>query len=325
MWFKKTPKASEEPELSPRLAQVLDRHLSKYIRVVNINNSVKTGLILFGLVFFFFNILKGSMSVKKPEHIASIAFTGGITSENPMANARSFSEVFFKAAEDPTAKAILIIANSGGGSPTQAEAIHEMISGYTSKPLSERKPVYVSIQEVCASACVLALASADKITAHHNSLVGSISVRMDGWAVDRALSRLDIERKVITTGKHKALFDPYRNLTDEEKDFIRDHVMGPMHQHFVDTVKAGRGDKLDLTNDMLFTGMIWAGNDAVNIGLADVIQTTYYLEESLKSEYSVQEITRYNRPSRLNLKGMFTSSVELAIRNILTQDVAVTM
>ncbi|MAA93717.1 MAG: hypothetical protein CML21_04245 [Rheinheimera sp.] len=325
MWFKRTPKTTDHAEPNPRLAQVLDRHLSKYIRVVNINNSVKTALIIFGLIFFFFNILKGSMEVKKTDHVASIAFTGSITSENPMANARSFSEVFFKAVEDPSAKAILIIANSGGGSPTQAEAINDMITKYTATPIAERKPVYVSIQEVCASACVLAFAGVDKIAAHHNSLVGSISVRMDGYGLDKALARLDIERKVITTGKYKALFDPYRNLDDDEKDFIRTRVMGPMHQHFVDTVKAGRGDKLDLTNDMLFTGMIWTGADNIDIGLVDVLQTTYYLEEELKTEFSVEEVKRYNRPSRFNLKGLFTTSLEAAIRNILSEDLNITM
>ncbi|WP_445766819.1 S49 family peptidase [Rheinheimera sp.] len=322
-WFKKKPKVEEEK--NPRLASVLDRHLSKYIRVVNINNSVKTAMILFGLTFFMFNILIGSMDVKKTDHIASIGFTGTISTENPMANARSFSEVFFKAIEDTSAKAIVIIANSGGGSPTQAEAINQMVSEYTALPLAERKPVYVTVQEVCASACVLAFASADKIMAHHNSLVGSISVRMDGWAIDKFLKNLDIERKVITTGKYKALFDPYRNLDESEADFIRTEVMGPMHKHFVDTVIAGRGDKLDLSNEMLFTGMIWTGQDGVSVGLVDQIQSTYYVEEELKEMFSVSEVKRYNRPPRFNLKGMFGASIENAIRSILTEDIQITM
>lgn len=321
-------KRKEEPvapvEKNERLANVIDRNLSKYIKVMVLNNSVKTGLILFGFTLFMFNIFMGSFDVKKSDHIASIAFTGLVSSENAMANARDFSEHFFKAANDATAKAIVIIANSGGGSPTQSEAIYEIIKTYTAKPIAERKPVIVSIQEVCASACVMAIAAADKITAHNNSLVGSISVRMDGWAIDRALANFDIERKVITTGANKSLFDPYRNLNDSEKAFIVEHVMTPMHNHFVQSVIDGRGDKLDLTNELLFTGMVWPGADSVKIGLVDAIQTTYYLEEELKAQYDVTEIKRYNRASRFSLKGLFTSSLETAITNVLHKDMSIT-
>jgi len=324
MFFRKR-KPEPAPEQNLKLATVIDRHLSKYVRIVNINNSVKTGLILFGLTLFMFNIFMGSFEVKKTDHIASIAFTGAVSSENPLGNARDFADNFFKAANDKTAKAILIVANSGGGSPTQAEAINEIIRNYTAKPIDERKPVYVSIQEVCASACIMAIAAADKITTHAASLVGSISIRMDGYAIDKALERLSIERKVITTGNLKALFDPYRNVNDEEREFIKDNIMWPMHNQFVDAVKAGRGDKLDLSNELLFTGMVWPGSDSVKIGLTDQVQTTYYLEEELKEKYGVTEIKAYNRPSRFNLKGLFTGSFEQAIRNILSEEMTIRM
>lgn len=324
MFFKKR-KPEPAPEQNLKLASVIDRHMSKYVRIVNLNNSVKTALILFGLTLFMFNIFMDSFEVKKEDHIAMITFTGAVSSENPLGNARDFAASFNKATEDKTAKAILIIANSGGGSPTQSEAINEIIKAYTAKPIEERKMVYVSIQEVCASACVMAMASADKITAHASSLVGSISIRMDGWAVDRALAKLDIERKVITTGHLKGIFDPYRNNTEEEKKFIQDNLMWPMHDQFVQAVKEGRGDKLDLTNELLFSGMVWPGSDSVQVGLVDQVQTTYFLEEELKEAYNVTEIKPYNRPSRFNLKNIFSSSVEQAMRNIMSDEISVRM
>ena len=327
MFFKKKPDLTqaESAPTNERLAQVLDKHLTKYIRVVNLNNSVKTGMILFGLTLFMFNVFLGSFEVKKVDHIASIAFTGNVSSENTMANARDFSEHFAAAVNDESAKAILIIASSGGGSPTQAEGIHEIIKNYTDKPLSERKPVYVSVQEVCASACVMALASADKITAFRNSLIGSISVRMDGISLDKFLAKFEIERKVISTGSHKPIFDPYRSSTEEEKEFIKTNVMAPMHEHFVNTVIEGRGDKLDKTNELLFTGMVWTGEQSVKIGLADKIQTTYFLEEEMKTQFSVKEIKRYNKPPRFNLKSMLTSSFENAIENVMKSELSIEM
>jgi protease-4 len=327
MWFKKKQDQAQvnTAPTNEKLSQVLDKHLTKYIRVVNLNNSVKTGMILFGLTLFMFNIFMGSFEVKKVDHIASIAFTGEVSAENSMANARDFSEHFQAAVKDENAKAILIIASSGGGSPTQAEGIHEVIKHYTDKPLAERKPVYVSVQDVCASACVMALASADKITAYKNSLIGSISVRMDGISLDKFLAKFEIERKVISTGSHKPIFDPYRSSSDDEKEFIKTNVMAPMHEHFVNTVIDGRGEKLDRTNELLFTGMIWTGEQSVKLGLADKIQTTYFLEEEMKTQFSVTEIKRYNKPPRFNLKSMLSTSFETAIENVMKSELSIRM
>lgn len=325
LFKKKQPESEIDTNENMRLGNVLDKHLTKYIRVVNINNSVKTGMILFGLTLFMFNIFLSSFKEKETNHIASITLTGVMSSENDMGSAAQFAEHFTKAVKDETAKAIVIIANSGGGSPTQGEAIHTLISQYTSKPLAERKPVYLSVQEVCASACMMAFASADKIMTHYNSMIGSISVRFDGIALDKALAKFDIERKVIATGKYKDLFDPYRNLTDDEKNFIRTDVMGPMHQHFVSVMKQGRGEKLDLTNEMLFSGMIFSGQDGLNVGLADELKTTLQLEEELKQEYKVEEIRRYNKASKFNLKSLMASSMETAIRNVFSQEFSITM
>lgn len=325
MWFKKKEVAPDTGERK-NLSAVIDRHMSSYIKVVNVNNSLKTGMIIFAFLVGMFNLFLSSFEVKKVEHIAQITFSGAVSAENPMGSATEFAANFSKAVKDESAKAIMIIANSGGGSPTQAESIQQIIAEYVAKPAKERKQVYVTVQEICASACVLAFAGVDKILAHHNSVIGSISVRMDGIALDKALKKFDIERKVITTGKYKDLFDPYRNLEESEKEFIKSKVMAPMHQHFVDTVKAGRGDKLDATNELLFTGMIWAGTDAIKIGLADAIQTTHQLEEELKAEHKVEEVRAYNRQSKFSLKNMLTSSIEDAISNTLMKnDVVISM
>ena len=325
MWFPFKKRKTEESSAPRKMIDVIDQHMGTYVRHATINNSMKTGIIMFSLIMLMFNMFIESLPVKKTNHIASIAFLGTMTPDNAMANAREFSRHFNEAIKDESAKAIMIIANSGGGSPTQAEAINNIVKEYTSTPVEDRKPVIVTIQEVCASACVLAFASADKIYSHANSMVGSISVRMDGWAIDKALARFDIERKVIATGPYKDLFDPYKNLTESEKEIIRTEVMGPMHNYFVNAVKEGRKDKLDLSNEKLFTGMVWAGQDSVAIGLTDAVITTHQLEEQLKSDYSLEEIRRYNKQSSFSLKNLLTSSMESAIRSVLDEQMPVRM
>lgn len=318
------PFKSKPIEERPRtLAGVLDKHLKTYVKVANINNSVKTALILFALTALFANLLLDSFEVKPTDHIATIAFSGVVSSENRLGNARAFSDSFNKAVEDESAKAILIIAQSGGGSPVQGEMIHDLIAEYTALPISERKPVYVSVQEVCASACVMAMTPADKIYVHKNSLIGSISVRMDGWSLDKALAKFDIQRKVLSPGKYKDLFDPYKTLTEGEKEIIFETLLNPMHKIFVESVIESRGDRLDLTNEMLFTGMAWSGVDGVKIGLADEVKTTLQLEHDLKSEYKVEEIRRYNTQG-FSFKTLLQTSLEGAIKSAIEGQLQVT-
>lgn len=304
---------SNEPK---ELADVLDKHLSTYVKVVNVNNSVKTAVLLFGLTGFAIGFLVDSVDVQPVNHIAEIEFSGVVSSQNKMASAAAFAEQFQKAIKDDSAKAILILAASGGGSPVQAEMINEMILNYRQLPMDERKEVIVSVQEVCASACIMAFSGADKIYTHANSLIGSISVRMDGWAIDKALANFDVKRKVISPGKYKDLFDPYKSISDEERQLIMDTLLQPMHNEFVESVKLNRGEHLDLNNNLLFTGMAWSGVDGVQVGLADEVKTTFTIEEELKSVYAVEEVRRYNQQG-FSFSTLLKTSMQGAIESVL--------
>ena len=203
---------------------------------------------------------------------------------------------------------------------------HQLIKEYTSTPIEERKPVYVSVQEVCASACVMALMPSDKIYVHQNSLIGSISVRMDGWAIDEALAKFDIKRKVLSPGRYKDLFDPYKSINAEEKELIFSSLLEPMHNIFVDTVKSSREGKLDLDNELLFTGMAFNGMQGVEIGLADEVRTTLQLELDLKNEFGVETVKRYNEQSfsfANLLKSAMSDGVKTAIESQTTNHLKV--
>ena len=315
-FFKKKTKAEPSDQPNQRLADVMDKHLKTYVRVVNINNSVKTLLIMVALTAVFVNLLADSIEVKSADHIASIEFSGAVSSANKLGSARGFYTAFDKAVKDESAKAILVIAQSGGGSPVQGEMIHQLIKAYTETPIEERKPVYVSVQEVCASACVMALTPADKIYVHQNSLIGSISVRMDGWAIDEALAKFDVKRKVLSPGRYKDLFDPYKSINAEEKELIFTSLLEPMHNIFVETVKSSREGKLDLDNDLLFTGMAFNGEQGVDIGLADDVKTTLQLELDMKNDFDVTEIRRYNEPG-FSFSNLLKTAMEDAIRTTM--------
>ncbi|WP_240224670.1 S49 family peptidase [Rheinheimera hassiensis] len=298
------------------IATVLDKHLGSYVRTSVAHKMLLTGLLIFGVGMSVYSGMLNDSAGKN--HIALIQIKGEISEDNPTGSGLKFSRVFEEASNDSTVKAILITASSGGGSPTQSEMMYETIKDYVKKPLSERKLVVVSMMDLCASACLASVIASDKIYVHRNTLIGSIGVRMDGFAIDDALSKVGIERKVLTSGSLKDLLDPYRKLTGEEEAFIKSTIMMPLHNTFVSMVKDARGDKLATDNPLLFTGMVWTGEDGVKNGLADEVMTTAQLEKHLKDEYQVTEVKTYNK-ERFTLSKLINSGLEHAISQALSK------
>jgi serine protease SohB len=65
------------------------------------------------------------------------------------------------------------------------------------------------------------------------------------------------------------MLDPFR--PENEEDVARlNRLLGQLHDTFITYVRSRRGDKL-ADNPDLFTGEIWVGQGAVDVGLADTI------------------------------------------------------
>ena len=122
--------------------------------------------------------LKLFSSVSQEDYIALIRMSGVIQSGASETDGLKLSESLISAFGDDKAKGILIVANSVGGSPVQAEMLYSTLKHY--KEIT-KKPVWVSIEDNCASAYYWSVSVADKIFAHETSLVGSIGIRMDMW------------------------------------------------------------------------------------------------------------------------------------------------
>ena len=76
-------------------------------------------------------------------------------------------------------------------------------------------------------------------------------------------------RRVHTAGQSKSFMDPFR--PEKEEDVARLKALQEViHGNFIDQVKARRGSKLSEEAD-LFTGDIWVGQQAVEVGLADAV------------------------------------------------------
>lgn len=189
----------------------------------------------------------------------------GIIADGQRAGADTLVTGLRRAFESGGTRAVLLVINSPGGSPVQADYVYnEMLRLRAAHPDT---PLYAVIGDVGASGAYYIAAAADRIYAAPASLVGSIGVVSGSFGFVDAMEKLGVERRLFTAGAHKGLLDPFSPLQESETDFWQ-QVLQRTHQQFIDRVQAGRGDRLADDPD-LFSGLIWSGEQALELGLID--------------------------------------------------------
>jgi protease-4 len=171
--------------------------------------------------------------------------------------------------KDSDVQAVVIKANSPGGSPVYSNMINNAI--YQFKKDNPKKPLYFVIEEVCASGCYYAAVAADKIYANVDSVVGSIGVISPGFGATELIKKLGLDSRLQVAGKYKAMGYPFQE-NKPEYALIRQQILNIVHKEFIDAVKVGRGKKLVMDGD-LFTGRYWLGTQALTLGLIDGISS----------------------------------------------------
>jgi signal peptide peptidase SppA len=161
--------------------------------------------------------------------------------------------------------AVALAVNSPGGAATQSALVAERI-----RELAGRKKIRVLAfcEDVAASGGYWLACAADEIYAHPSSLVGSIGVVSAGFGLTGLLERIGIERRVYTAGTNKVRLDPFRPEKPEDVVWL-EGLQGQLHEQFADWVRKRRGDKLDGDHADLFSGEVWTGAKAVELGLID--------------------------------------------------------
>ena len=158
--------------------------------------------------------------------------------------------------------------------------------------------MYAVVEETCASAAYYIAAAADDIYVDKASLVGSIGVLMDGFGFTGLMEKLGIERRLMTAGENKAMLDPFSPQDEEQRVYIQT-MLGEIHNQFITVVKQGRGDRLKETPET-FTGLVWSGQQAVTLGLADGLGSLDFVaREIVKAEDIVDYTQRENLGLRL--------------------------
>lgn len=250
------------------------------------------GLFAFG-IWLAFGLGRQDAEVVGP-HTALIEIDGAIES-GASGSADAVIQALNRAYSDDNSMGVILRINSPGGSPVQAGMINDEIVRLRQE--FPKKPLYVVVDEICASGGYYIAAAADKIFVNKASIVGSIGVLMEGFGFTSLMEKMGIERRLMTAGENKGFLDPFSPQSAKHRNYAQE-MLDEVHQQFIEVVREGRGDRLKETPET-FSGLFWSGSKAVEIGLADGFGT---VDSVARDELKAEDIVDYTQREGISEK-----------------------
>lgn len=204
------------------------------------------------------------------------------------------AEELRKIRENDDVKAVVLRVNSPGGSGLASEVMWREIQ----KVKQAGKPVVVSMGNLAASGGYYISCSADYIYAQPTTLTGSIGVfgmfpNLQGLVTDKIGLTID----TVCTNAHADFGSTMRPVTEMEYNYVQRSI-----EDFYDTFltrvfdgRKGKGAEGHVLSekalvDSIGQGRVWAGADAIEIGLVDELGS---LNDAVKKAVELANIPDY--------------------------------
>ena len=193
-------------------------------------------------------------------HVQGPIISGSIPGGFGFASAEDVINSIRDSERDPSIRAIVLRLNSPGGTPAAAQEIAIEIE-------RTEIPIVISMGDIATSGAYWISAPADYIMASPDTITGSIAVI---WVIENRMAYFEeegIRYEVFKSGEKKDMGAPWRNITDEEREFINE-TLAAVHNRFVKTVAEGREIPINEVKE-LADGRIFLGAVAKEHGLVD--------------------------------------------------------
>ncbi len=222
---------------------------------------------MFTLLFLSLGWFGGKDGGLPGRHTALVELNGVIAADSE-ASAERINAGLQDAFKDNNTAGVILRVNSPGGSPVQANQINQEMRRL--RGLHPKVPLYVVVDDVCASGGYYVAAAADKIYVDQASIVGSIGVLMDGFGFTGTMEKLGVERRLLTAGENKGFLDPFSPLTAGAARVRAASCWTKSIASSSTLCRQGAGQRLKEVPE-LYSGLIWTGSRSIELGLADAL------------------------------------------------------
>lgn len=185
------------------------------------------------------------------------------------------------AMDHPEIRAVVLAFDSPGGTVVDTEAVYFELTR-----LREKKPVVTAVNGMAASGAYYLSVNTDYIYAKPTSMVGNIGVI--GYLPPAPFLIEDI----VSTGPYK-LWGAPRDSDMRQIEMVK--------QGFFEAVNLGREGRLNAEPQVIFSGQIWAGSEAVRLGIADEIGTE---TDAYAKAASLAKVAHYQVKDLYELAGL---------------------
>ncbi|HWG77508.1 MAG TPA: signal peptide peptidase SppA [Steroidobacteraceae bacterium] len=176
---------------------------------------------------------------------------------------QSTAELLRQARLDSQIRAVVLRVDSPGGSVLASDQIYRAVLQLQ----QDGKPVVVSMSDVAASGGYYIAAGANEIIASPNTITGSIGVFAAFPTFSRTLAKFGVHVDGIGTTPLSGQAQLDRPLTPATEQLLQT-VVDHTYQQFLARVAKGRSKPVE-SIDAIAQGHVWAGSDALRIGLVD--------------------------------------------------------
>ncbi|OLF55024.1 signal peptide peptidase SppA [Pseudomonas chlororaphis] len=253
-----------------------------------------TFVYLFVALLLFTPLMDMEKSATRGAGYTALIEVTGVIADKESASADNIVTSLRTAFEDSKVKGIVLRINSPGGSPVQSGYVYDEIRRL--RGLHPDIKVYAVISDLGASGAYYIASAADQIYADKASLVGSIGVTAAGYGFVGTMEKLGVERRTYTSGEHKSFLDPFQPQKPEETQFWQG-VLDTTHRQFIASVKQGRGERLkDKEHPELFSGLVWSGEQALQLGLIDGLGSASSVARDVVGEKELVDFTVQESP-----------------------------
>ena len=225
--------------------------------------------------------IKDVPNLKATNKVAVIYAEGNIVDGNESDGVAGdrFAKIIADVRADKDVKAVVLRVNSPGGSVMASENIKAELD-----LLRENVPVIASYGDYAASGGYWISANSDYIFSNATTLTGSIGVfsmipDIGGVVKDK----LHVTITPVKSNEHADMLGMMRALTPKETAYMQASVEN-IYNKFTSLVAEGRDMTVEDV-DAIAQGRVWAGADAIEIGLVDQIGT---IEDAI--EYAAMSI-----------------------------------
>ena len=208
-------------------------------------------------------------NVRARQKIAVVYANGNIVEglDKQNVDGDRFASIIEGIRKDSTIKAVVLRVNSPGGSVTASEKIKAELD-----LLAGVKPLIASYGNYAASGGYWISNNADKIYTNETTITGSIGVF--GMVPD--FSKLitgtaHVGVNSVSSNKHGDMMSLTRPFTPDEYAFMQRSIEA-IYERFVSIVAEARDKSFEQIDDIA-QGRVWAGADALEIGLVDEFGT----------------------------------------------------